>query len=409
MTTPYILGRSVTSPAMTRRTLIAFTTGLMIASGLIPSRSAVAHQTPTAASPAATPAFTDLDALLATAVEQGIPGVVLTVEQGGESVFSGAAGVANLETQTPLTIADRFRIYSITKTFVATVVLQLVDEGVLTLDDTVTQWLDDPAVGKIPNIETVTIRQLLTHTSGIYDYLDEADSPFYDDAFFAPDADWSRVWTVPELLVYAAAENHDPYFAPGEGVHYSNTGYLLLGMIVEQATGNAFADELSTRILTPLSLQDTALEMDAALPDDVVDAYHVIEGELVNVTAVNLTYAGTAGGMVSTTADLLRFANAVFSGELLSPASFDEMFTFHPDPGQGVEGFAWGMGVYHVPTPFGELAGMEGGAAGGTSFMMRLADADITVAELANLAPDDGTIRSTMQEAFAWTLVHPDA
>jgi D-alanyl-D-alanine carboxypeptidase len=214
-----------------------------------------------AASPAATleatPAFADLDALLAAAVEQGIPGVSLIVEQGGRNVFSGADGVASLEDQTPLRITDRFRIYSLAKCFTAIIILRMVDEGVFTLDDTVTMRLDDPAVARIPNVDAVTIRQLLTHSSGIYDYLDETDSPFWDDAFFGPDADWSKVWTPGELVAYADGAKHDAYFPPGEGEHYSNTGYVLLGLIVEQATGHAFGEELQTRILTPLGLKDT--------------------------------------------------------------------------------------------------------------------------------------------------------
>ncbi|HVL23175.1 MAG TPA: serine hydrolase domain-containing protein [Thermomicrobiales bacterium] len=394
---------------ISRRSVIAATSGLALASPLL-STAMAQEATPSSATPVASPVATplpaSLDDLLAATVEKGVPGIALAVERGGEVIYSDAAGFARMEDQTPAKPTDRFRIYSITKTFVATVVLQLVDEGLLSLDDTVSSLLDDPSVAKIANVDTATVRQLLNHTSGIYDYLDESDSPFYNDAWLAPNVDWSRVWTIDELLAYADAANHGPYFAPGKSGHYSNTGYLLLGMIVEAATGNTFADELGTRVLTPLSLKDTALEMGKALPEDVVDAYHVLEGELVNVSAINLTWTWTGGGMVSTTADLLRFADAVFSGELLSPASLDEMFTFYPDPSLGVEGFAWGMGIYRLPTPLGELSGMEGGAAGGTSFMMRIADAEVTVALLANMAPDDGTIRGTMMDAFAWTLAN---
>jgi D-alanyl-D-alanine carboxypeptidase len=167
-------------------------------------------------------------------------------------------GVASLETQTPLKETDRFRNYSIAKTFTAIVVLQLADEAVLTLDDTVAQWLDDPAVGRIPNVDTATLRQLLNHTSGIYDFADDTDSPFWEDAFLGPDVDWAKVWTLDEVLAYADGANHAPYFAPVEGYHYSNTDYILLGMIVEKATGGPFSDELTRRILDPLGLADTS-------------------------------------------------------------------------------------------------------------------------------------------------------
>ena len=147
----------------------------------------------------------------------------------------GAAGVASREGQTPLRATDRFRLYSIAKTFTAIVVLQLADAGVLSLDDPVRRWLDAPAVARIPHTDRITLRQLLTHTSGIYDYQDEADSPFYVDAFFGPGADWSRVWAPPELLAYADGARHAPYFAPGQGVAYANTNYVLLGLLVEAA------------------------------------------------------------------------------------------------------------------------------------------------------------------------------
>jgi D-alanyl-D-alanine carboxypeptidase len=384
---------------LSRRSLLALAPGLAIVSAPAMPARAFAQGTP-----AATPLAASPDDLLANLVAHGAPGVTMAISRAGETIYAGAAGVASLEEQTPLEVTDRLRIASITKTFVATTILQMVDDGILSLDDTVAQWLDDPAVRAIPHIDTATVRQLLHHTSGIYDYLDATDTTFYDDAFFNPDADWSRVWTLPELLAYAGATNHDPYFAPGEGVHYSNTAYLLLGMIAEQAAGKTFEDELSARILTPLSLGGTSMEMGAALPADVADAYQVIDGELVNVTAVNLTWSWTGGGMVSTAADLLRFAEAVFSGELLSRASFDEMFSWVPDASYGVERFEWGMGIYRYPTPVGQLVGKDGDNAGSTSFMMHLIDEEITVVLLANVAPDDGSIRAAMVDAFAWAL-----
>ena len=168
------------------------------------------------------------DDVLQTGIDKGLTGVTLAVDRDGEVLFNGAAGLANSEAQAPLAPTDRFRIYSITKTFTAVLALQLVDEGVLSLDDTVADLLDDPVVARIPHVEQITLRQLLTHTSGVYDYF-APDSPFWQDAYLGEEADWSRVWTPEELLAYADGANHAPDFAPGEGVHYSNTGYVLLG------------------------------------------------------------------------------------------------------------------------------------------------------------------------------------
>jgi D-alanyl-D-alanine carboxypeptidase len=393
--------RSPFTHALTRRALVATAPGLAVATVLAPT--VMAQGTPPDASPAATPVFDNLDALLATGVEHGLPGIVLAVEHAGEPVYSGASGVASLETKTPLKETDRFRIYSIAKTFTAIVVLQLVDEGVFTLDDTVTQWLDDPAVARIENMGTATIRQLLNHTSGIYDYADDTDSPFWEDAFLGPNADWTKVWTIEELLAYAAAENHPAYFAPGEAYHYSNTEYLLLGMIVEKATGGSYKDELQTRILDPLEMADTFLAEGGEMPEGVVDGYQLIEGQAVSVTGSNLSWVWTAGGMVSTAADLMRFAPVVYSGEMLSPDSFKEMFTFGPGKRPGMEE---GMGVYRIGTPNGEVTGMDGVGPGFIASMMRLIDGDVTVVALVNMAPDDGTTDTIRDEAIAWTLAH---
>ncbi len=387
--------RSVLSTTFTRRTLLASATAGLVA----PALTASLH--PAIARHQATPAFADLEGLLADGLTKGMPGIALAVEQAGTPIFSGAAGVASIEDGTPLAATDRFRIYSIAKTFTATIVLQMADEEILTLDDTVTMWLDDPAVARIPNVDQVTIRQLLNHTSGIYDFADDNDSPFWEDAFTGPEADWTRIWMLPEMLAFADGASHAPYFAPGEGVHYSNTGYLLLGMIVEKATGNAFVDELQNRILTPLDLADTFLATGGDMPDGVVEGYQLLGGELVNVSVSNLSWIWTAGGMVSTTADLMRFANAVFAGELLSPASFQEMFTFVPTPNPNK---GEGMGLFQLATPSGTLVGMDGSGPGFVSNMMRLIDEDVTAVVLVNRAPDDGSTEALRDAAFAWTL-----
>src|SRR5688572_29692036 len=114
--------------------------------------------------PGAPPAT--LEEVLRAGLDRRLPGVALRVERGRAVVFDGAAGLASLEQQTPLVPTDRFGVGSVTKPFTAVLVLQLVDDGVLTLDDTVTKWLDDPVVGRVPHVDRITLRQLLNHTSG---------------------------------------------------------------------------------------------------------------------------------------------------------------------------------------------------------------------------------------------------
>jgi D-alanyl-D-alanine carboxypeptidase len=341
----------------------------------------------------------NLDAVLTAGVAAGIPGVVLQIERAGEPVYVGAAGVGSIEQETPLKATDRFRIYSITKTFTATVVLQLVDEGVLSLDDTVTKWLDDPAVMKIPNVEQITLRQLLNHTSGIYDYIDEADSPFWE-MYLGENPDWTKVWTIDELLAFADSANHAPYFEPGTDFYYSNTGYLLLGLIVEKATSHPYADELRNRILDPLALDGTSLAKGETIPDGAVDGYELLEGELVNVSAINLSFAWAAGAIVSTAADIARFARETFDGKLVSPSSFKEMFTYNQSTYPQWAAAEWGMGVWSI----GEQIEGGGGGPGFVASMIRPVDSDLIVVTLANVDGNSEAISTIHTEAIRLAL-----
>ena len=386
MTSHHRARGSLPALTLTRRSLLLRVT----ATGL--TATALAAFAPRG-SRAADPATAGLDEALRATLGQGLPGVALSVERAGELIYSGVAGLASVEQEVPLTLNHRFRLGSVAKASTAIAVLQLDEEGVLSLDDTVTKWLDDPAAGRIPNVDRVTLRQLLNHTSGIYDYLDENDSPIVA-ALLGGDADWSKVWTVDELLAYADGANHAPYFAPGEGWAYSNTGYVLLGLIVERATNHRLADEVRDRVLAPLALDETFLAEGADIPDGTVDCYQALGGELVNMTEINLSFAWACGWTVSTMADFVRFGRAVLDGDLLSPASFEEQFAIVPFPQAPESGVGFGMGVWTLPSSYGQLVGLGGDGPGFTANLARLPTDDLTVAVLLNSAGlDYGTDR----------------
>jgi D-alanyl-D-alanine carboxypeptidase len=384
MATPRSATPSVRTHTLTRRDLLLRAT----AAGL--TATALATFAPRG-SRAADPATAGLDEVLRSAVARGLPGAALRVERAGQPLYAGAAGFASTERQTPLTVNHRFRLGSVAKAATATVVLQLVEEGALSLDDTVTKRLVDPAVGRIPNVDRITLRQLLNHTSGIYDYLDENDSPLVA-SLLGGDADWSKVWTIAELLAFADGANHAPYFEPGQGWAYSNTGYVLLGLIVERAIGHRLADEVRSRVHAPLALNETFLAEGAEIPDGTVDCYQALGGELVNMTAVNLSWAWACGWTVATIADFARFGRAVLAGELLSPASHREQFALVGDPRMLASGAGMGMGVWAVPSPYGRLIGMGGDGPGFMASLSRLVAQDLTVVVLLNSAGvDNGT------------------
>ncbi|MDY6794330.1 MAG: serine hydrolase domain-containing protein [Actinomycetota bacterium] len=188
------------------------------------------------------------DKLSGVMEDNGIPGAIIYVDVPGKGTWEAAIGLADVEAGEAMDTALRFHIGSITKTFVSTMILQLVDEGKMSLDDTLEELGIQPAV---PYAGDITLRMLLNHTSGIFDYTADADFQA------ASDDDFLRKWTPRELVAFAAA--NQPYFPPGEGWEYSNTNFILQGMIIEELTGGSLEDELQERITSRLGLSATTL------------------------------------------------------------------------------------------------------------------------------------------------------
>jgi D-alanyl-D-alanine carboxypeptidase len=165
---------------------------------------------------------------------------------------------------------------------------------------------------------------------------------------------------------------------------------------VEKATGQAFGDRLHQQILDPLGLEDTFFPATEAVPGGTVQGYHLLGDELVNVSAMHLSAQWAEGGMVSNTHDLLRFADALFEGELLSPESLQEMVTFVPSERPGI---AWGMGVSRMQTPAGNLIGMGGAGPGFVARLFRHPELNVTVVLLTNTNRDDDTVDVLFEQA----------
>ncbi|WP_371652740.1 MULTISPECIES: serine hydrolase domain-containing protein [unclassified Streptomyces] len=303
------------------------------------------------------------------AVRDGVPGVVGLAQQGGRG-WSGDAGVADLRTGRERQAEDRYRVGSITKTFVATVVLQLEAEGRLSLDDTVEHWLPGVVRGNGHDGAKITLRQLLQHTSGIFNYTeDEA----FGQRVFGTDFLRHRYDTYAPRQLVDIALTHAPDFAPGTSWHYSNTNFILAGMVIEKATGHSYATEIDRRVLRPLHLRSTTLPgTDARMPQPSGRAYSKLSreatGRTYDVTALNPSIAGSAGEMVSNSADLNRFYRALLTGELLPQRQLKEMTTTVPmDPGAPGDG-RYGLGLMVNKLPCGtEVWGHGGGIHGSSS------------------------------------------
>jgi D-alanyl-D-alanine carboxypeptidase len=317
----------------------------------VPAASAEAAQrTAPPKAPVATGVKRSLDRLVAA----GAPGAVALVREHGRTTRL-AAGYANTRTKTRMRPSDRFRVGSVTKTFVATVIVQLSGEGRLSLDDSVERWVP----GEVPNGGAITVRQLLTMTSGIFDYLNDGDDTVLRREISDPDARW----TPQELVAIATA--HAPRFAPGTSWSYSNTGYIVLGQIAEKAAGRPIADSLRDRIFIPAGLRATSFETGPRIAGPHAHGYDALRGKtLRDVSVLDQTWAWTAGAIVSNADDLARFYRALLQGRLLRPDLLATMETTVPMGGGAPGGYAYGAGIATVPMPCGTGWGHNGSTPG---------------------------------------------
>lgn len=306
-----------------------------------------------------------------------IPGAVLVIDTPDRETLSLVSGVSDLEAGTPLVPHDRFRIGSITKTFVSAVVLQLAQEGLLKLDDPLSAYIPD-----FPDAENITIRHLLSHRSGIFDF--EFIPGLIEKALQDP----TKVWTWQEII--AAVVTQEPYFAPGTGYAYSSTNFTLLGAIVESVSGSSLADEMRHRFFEPLGLTNTFLAGSAEMPENIIHGYGTLpDGTNFDIAAFPNTAFDTAswatGSMVSNAEDLVRWAKALYGGkgEVLSDEFLSEMLTFDPSFGPAPS-VLYGLGVFRYETPTGMALGHTGTWFGFTSRMLYFPDLDVTMVVLVN-------------------------
>ncbi|RSN35399.1 serine hydrolase [Amycolatopsis sp. WAC 04169] len=284
----------------------------------------------------------EVDKALKTLVQDGVPGAQATVSTPSGRTWSEREGVGNVETGTPFPHASKFRAASITKTFVAVVVLQLVAEGKVLLDTPIEVYLPGLVRGNGNDGTKITVRQLLQHTSGIYNYLRDLDLE-----------EWRHRGAEPEELV-AIGLAHPPLFAPGTDWSYSNTNYTIAGMLIEKLTGRSVADELRSRITGPLGLRGTFLPSrgEEGLPHPHARGYAPGPGGHTDYTEFDPSAAGASGGLISTGADLTRFYGALVDGRLLPRAQLAEMQRTVPAP-VGIPGAEYGLGIASVPLSCG--------------------------------------------------------
>jgi D-alanyl-D-alanine carboxypeptidase len=308
-----------------------------------------------------------LEGRLKAALEQVVasdktvfPGAILYVSRPDQGTYSVAAGVAEVKNGTPLTPNARFRAGSIMKPFIAVVILQLVEEGKLSLDDSMTALLPGEVTSRFSNSDLITLRMLLDHTGGIPDWLSQS-------VIERIAANPAKVWDVQEFLDIAAAQ--PPSFAPGKGWRYSNTDYNVLGLVIERATGQSWRKAVTERVIKPLGLASTSVPEpgDTDIDGALMHGYGQIGGSVLDLTFIDPSMAGAAGGgaLVSTVGDLAVFLAGLRSGKLFKhPETFNKMAAFveAPDVG-GQVGYGLGLQKYVIAGGL-EMIGHMGGTAG---------------------------------------------
>ncbi|MEU4928261.1 serine hydrolase domain-containing protein [Streptomyces yokosukanensis] len=303
-----------------------------------PARAA-GDTAPTTADHQATQAAVD------AAVAAGVPGVTAEARD-ADGVWKSASGVGNLKTGAPRGKNDRFRIGSLTNTFVATVLLQMEAEKKLSLDDTVERHLPGLVTGNGNDGRAITVRQLLNHTSGLFDYL--ADQQYYDTYVLGDGYLQHRYDTLtPEQRVKVAL-THAPLFTPGARHEFSNTNDLLAALIVEKVGGRPYEDEVRRRIVEPLGLDATSNPGDGiALPQPSSRAYSKLfsaqPDRIDDVTEMNGSQGWGNSDIVSSADDLNRFYGALMRGKLLPPQQLKEMKATVDDP--AFPGASYGLDI----------------------------------------------------------------
>jgi len=377
-------------PHTRRNTIIAAAAAVVVVSSVA---SALVFRDPAPDTAAAThnsAVQSSLDALVA---DDGFPGVIAAVTDADGDVTDYVSGVSKIGHDAPPPADGLVRIASNTKMYTSTVVLQLVEEGLVALDEPVETYLPGLVRGDGIDGSTITVRQLLQHTSGLPNYT----SAIAGDLFAIRDSYLSPRSLLDLALAMPAS------FAPGSAYEYSNTNYVVAGLIVEEVTERPFAEQVEERIIEPLGLDETFFPApgDKTIPGEHPTGYNNDKnGELKDITETDPSWAWAAGQIIASPSDVNRFMRALVGGELLTPATLAEMQTT-VEGAELWEGAEYGLGLISYPLSCGGVAWGHGGDVSGFETRNAVDDTGraVTIAVTAlpgALASDEETVIATI-------------
>lgn len=318
-----------------------------------------------------------LQSVLDNYCKRGLPGLSLAVETPGGGMWAGASGMARIEDETAMQPCHVHHSASIAKTYIATLVLKLAEDGKLNLDDPAKNYLPSEVYTHISNANIATIRQLLNHTSGIFNFDDNLK--VYVDTFNDPLVNASSK-TLFEKYVY----DMPAYFPPGEGYHYSNTNYSLLGMIIENASGISLGEYMDQQIIQALNLGHTYYKASPDYPEisNLVNNYFEhFPKQIQNCTDIQKHFSNIAfghEGILATPYDFGVFMKELISGNVLEETSLSEMINMNADE-------SYGLGIMKYESDYETGYGHTGGSIGTMTYAIYFPDSDISFSVCCNL------------------------
>jgi D-alanyl-D-alanine carboxypeptidase len=326
------------------------------------------------------PKASAFQALLEEEVARGLPGAIMLVKD-ADGLWLGAEGYADIGHDVEMQKCHKHLIASISKPFTAAVTFKLIEEGLISLDQKATDFLDESFTKRIANAEEATIRQMLAHTSGIPDYLDGIN---YDLAIFN-----QPYWKAEQEAIMKFAKGRKATNAPGESYYYSNSNYVLLAMIIEKASGLTLSEAYQKYVFDPLGL-GSYYGVDPAIPAGTVKGYLDIYGN-GNMMQVEHLYENELrtgdGGIAASAYDLMIFIEALLGGELVSESSLAVMTDWFSVYGPLYDDYDQplnGHGLEYFNTPAGDAIGHTGGIYGFSSVVHYFPETDMTFVLLVN-------------------------
>jgi CubicO group peptidase (beta-lactamase class C family) len=328
-------------------------------------------------------------------IDQASPGMVFLAAKDGKIIYKGARGMADMENNILLSTNTQFRIGSITKQFTAVAILKLQEQGKLSIGDKLTKYFPN-----FPKGDQVTLRQLLNHTSGIYNY---TNAPDFIEVVSDP-------ITAKDLINKIKSFDYD--FEPGSQWSYSNSGYFILGDIVEQVSGKTLSQFWQEQLFTPLDMKNTGVYINGIAYTNEALGYGYEKNETNRVIDWDMSHAGGAGNIYSTVEDLFTWNEALFNGKVLSTSSFEDITTkakLNDEEYVNVFGnSSYGLGI-GLSELFGKkVVSHSGGLHGFSSYLGRVPSENLTVVSLSNFIPNNFNFDKNPFNYLASILIEPE-